>query len=263
MKMKYKVLLVILVFVSVAAISVFYFNNKSSERDLSGVSENDNTVIETETETESISEITEPLKIEVLEFRKNELVFNFSADNLIDCFNAIYKADNKEPFLSHIEGWSSDTVSRTAHSEFETFYYQTKRDNNNYNDSIISFYVPGNSDYLQYVNLVFPEHSYTEYGYNNFKENCRYFIKTFFPDFDNECIEKFYRELYDYGSAESSYFSNGEIPYPKQLYVKDNIGLYSYCKGGTVCITIIPVNKEYTQKQFSSGTKVIYIDEII
>lgn len=92
--MKYKVVLVILVFVSVAAISVFYFNNKSSDRDLSGVSENDNSVIE----TESISEITEPLKIEVLEFRKNELVFNFSADNLIDCFNAIYKADNKEPF---------------------------------------------------------------------------------------------------------------------------------------------------------------------
>ena len=82
MKMKYKVLLVILVFVSVAAISVFYFNNKSSGRDLSGVSENDNTVIE----TESISEITEPLKIEVLEFRKNELVFNFSADTLIESY---------------------------------------------------------------------------------------------------------------------------------------------------------------------------------
>jgi len=85
--MKYKVLLVILVFVSVAAISVFYFNNKSLDRDLSGVSENDNTVIEIETETESISEITKPLKIEVLEFRKNELVFNFSADidtNMMD-----------------------------------------------------------------------------------------------------------------------------------------------------------------------------------
>lgn len=259
MKKNFKILSVILLFVSVAAICVSLFCDNSSDGDLNSISESDYT----HQETESISEISEVLKIEVIEFRENELVFNFSADHLVDCFNAVYKDDNKKPFLNHIESWISDLVSNTAHSNFETLCYQTKRNNNSFNDSTISFYVPKESNYLQYVNLVFPEHSYTEYGYNNFKENCYYFIKTFLHGFDNESIAKLYSALYDYGNDESSYFSNAETPYPKQLYVKDNVGLYSYCKGGTVCITIIPVNKEYTQAQLSAGTKVIYIDEII
>ena len=244
MKINYKILFVILALVSVVAICVSLFNDNnkdnSSESEWHSVSDD-----YTNIETESISEITEPLKIDVIEFKENELVFNFTANHLVDCFNAIYKADNKKPFLNHIESWDSDSISSTAHSEFETVCYETKRDNNNYNDSIISFYVPEQSNYLQYVNLVFPEHSYTEYGYNNFKENCYYFIKAFFPDFDNACVTKLYSELYNYGSDENSYFSIDETPYPKQLYVKDNIGLYSYSKGGTVCITIIPINKSY------------------
>ncbi|MDE5669901.1 MAG: hypothetical protein K2I14_00330, partial [Eubacterium sp.] len=102
-----------------------------------------------------------------------------------------------------------------------------------------------------------------EYGYNNFKENCYYFIKNFLPDFKDERVTKLYSALYDYGYDERSFFSIDETPYPKQLYVKDNVGLYSYCRVGTVCITIIPVNKEYIQALTSTGTKVIYIDEII
>ncbi|MDE5670561.1 MAG: hypothetical protein K2I14_03740, partial [Eubacterium sp.] len=151
MKVNLKLLWVVLAFVSVAVISVSLFCDNNTD-DASESESHSTSDTYTSTEAESVSEITEPLKIEVIPFNENELVFKFTADNLVDCFNATYKADNKQPFLNHIESWSSDLVSSTAHSEFETFCYQTKRDINNYNDSTISFYVPKQSNSLQYVN---------------------------------------------------------------------------------------------------------------
>lgn len=202
------------------------------------------------------------LDIEAIQDQNNELVFSFLIDDFIDSFNGYYYEEYNKSFLSPAEEWVSFTYDETPHSKFPSRYYRFQEDVKNFNEPTISVYVPQNSRYVQEITLDFPEHGYTDWGYEIYERNCFYTLKVFFPDYDDEKIRTVYSTIYDKAYDPGCYISSEYSPSPKVLYYKDNIGIYPYYRGGMIYIALIPVTQQYLDELEADNIEIYEIEKL-
>ena len=202
------------------------------------------------------------LDIQVMENRKNELVFTISTSDYVESYNSYYKVDYCRSLLPPVSQWQCFTYDSAIHSEYETKCYSFTEDEHVYSLPTITVYVPTNDDYIQQITVNFDEHSFTQSGFEQYKEMCYYTMKVFFPDLSDARIMDLCAEIVALGNQNvfSSYewFSKNAVPFA--LFYREGIGVYPYFAiGDWEHFCIIPVTEE-TVTEF--GEKGVQIHEI-
>ena len=216
--------------------------------------------LDNETEpTVSQAEI-DALDIRALENRENELVFTISINDYIRSYNSYYKSGYCRNFLPSASQWQCYTYDSAIHSDHETKCYYFTEDERVYSLPTITVYVPTNGDYIQEITVNFDEHSYTESGYEQYKEMCYYTMKVFFPELADAAIYDLCTEIITLGNqnvfSSDEWYGSGAVPYA--LFHKDGIGVYPYFAiGDWEHLCIIPVTEE-TIAEFEQGGTIIY-----
>lgn len=218
-------------------------------------------------ETEPIATLVEAeiqqLDIEVIENRENELVFNISIDDFIESYNSFWNQDHDWAYLKPSSEWQWYLYDTAIHSSYETFYVYFTEDDHIYPQSTVSVYVPSNGNYIQEITINFDEHSYSESGYEQYKQICFYTLKVFFPDLSDDSIMDLCTEVNTLGNANvftsDEWYSSDSVPCA--LFYKDGIGVYPYFAiGDWVHLCIIPVTKNTVDIFKDKGVAVYEIE---
>lgn len=204
---------------------------------------------------------TGALDIQVMENRKNELVFTISTSDYVESYNSYYKVDYCRSLLPPVSQWQC-TCDSAIHSEYETKCYSFTEDEHVYSLPTITVYVPTNDDYIQQITVNFDEHSFTQSGFEQYKEMCYYTMKVFFPDLSDARIMDLCAEIVALGNqnvfSSDEWFSKNAVPFA--LFYREGIGVYPYFAiGDWEHFCIIPVTEE-TVTEF--GEKGVQIHEI-
>ena len=202
------------------------------------------------------------LDIQVMENRKNELVFTISTSDYVESYNSYYKVDYCRSLLPPVSQWQCFTYDSAIHSEYETKCYSFTEDDHVYSLPTITVYVPTNDDYIQQITVNFDEHSFTQSGFEQYKEMCYYTMKVFFPDLSDARIMDLCAEIVALGNqnvfSSDEWFSKNAVPFA--LFYREGIGVYPYFAiGDWEHFCIIPVTEE-TVTEF--GEKGVQIHEI-
>ena len=229
---------------------LFYFDGSIERQYL-----RENAITETaQTKPEIIT-----LDIAVLENRENELVFNISIDDYIDCYNQFFMIDQGRSYLLPSVRWQSYPYDSAIHSEHKTYLYYFTEDERVYTLPTITVYVPSNGDYIQEISVNFDEHSYSESGFEQYKEMCFYTVKVFFPDLSDEQILHLCTEIITLGNqnvfSSDEWYSSDSVPCA--LYYKDGVGIYPYFAiGDWEHFCIIPVTDEIIAEFEQKGVEI-------
>ena len=202
------------------------------------------------------------LDIQVMENRKNELVFTISTSDYVESYNSYYKIDYCRSLLPPVSQWQCFTYDSAIHSEYETKCYSFTGDEHVYSLPTITVYVPTNDDYIQQITVNFDEHSFTQSGFEQYKEMCYYTMQVFFPDLPDARIMDLCTEIVALGNqnvfSSDEWFSKNAVPFA--LFYREGIGVYPYFAiGDWEHFCIIPVTEE-TVTEF--GEKGVQIHEI-
>ena len=219
-------------------------------------------------ETEPIEE-TQPqmeikdLDIEVMENRENEFVFDISIDDFIENYNTLYTKEYDRPYFTPSSEWQWYLYDTAIHSNYQTFYVYFTEDERIYPQSTVSVYVPSNCNYIQEITINFDEHSYSESGYEQYKQMCFYALKVFFPDLSDEAILNLCTEAITLGNVNT--FSSDEWydsdSIPCALFYKDGVGVYPYFAiGDWEHFCIIPVTQETIDSYEQKGVDIYEIE---
>ena len=218
--------------------------------------------LDNEAESTASQVETGALDIQVMENRKNELVFTISTSDYVESYNSYYKVDYCRSLLPPVSQWQCFTYDSAIHSEYETKCYSFTEDEHVYSLPTIMVYVPTNDDYIQQITVNFDEHSFTQSGFEQYKEMCYYTMKVFFPDLSDARIMDLCAEIVALGNqnvfSSDEWFSKNAVPFA--LFYREGIGVYPYFAiGDWEHFCIIPVTKE-TVTEF--GEKGVQIHEI-
>lgn len=218
--------------------------------------------LDNEAESTASQVETDALDIQVMENRKNELVFTISTSDYVESYNSYYKIDYCRSLLPPVSQWQCFTYDSAIHSEYETKYYSFTEDEHVYSLPTITVYVPTNDDYIQQITVNFDEHSFTQSGFEQYKEMCYYTMKVFFPDLPDARIMDLCTEIVALGNqnvfSSDEWFSKNAVPFA--LFYREGIGVYPYFAiGDWEHFCIIPVTEE-TVTEF--GEKGVQIHEI-
>lgn len=205
---------------------------------------------------------TGALDIQVMENRKNELVFTISTSDYVESYNSYYKIDYCRSLLPPVSQWQCFTYDSAIHSEYETKCYSFTEDAHVYSLPTITVYVPTNDDYIQQITVNFDEHSFTQSGFEQYKEMCYYTMKVFFPDLPDARIMDLCTEIVALGNqnvfSSDEWFSKNAVPFA--LFYREGIGVYPYFAiGDWERFCIIPVTEEAVTE---FGEKGVQIHEI-
>ena len=218
--------------------------------------------LDNEAESTASQVETGALDIQVMENRKNELVFTISTSDYVESYNSYYKIDYCRSLLPPVSRWQCFTYDSAIHSEYETKCYSFTEDEHVYSLPTIMVYVPTNDDYIQQITVNFDEHSFTQSGFEQYKEMCYYTMKVFFPDLSDARIMDLCAEIVALGNqnvfSSDEWFSKNAVPFA--LFYREGIGVYPYFAiGDWEHFCIIPVTEE-TVTEF--GEKGVQIHEI-
>lgn len=158
--------------------------------------------------------------------------------------------------------WQWYLYDTAIHSSYETFYVYFTEDNQIYPQSTVSMYVPSNGNYIQEITINFDEHSYSESGYEQYKQICFYTLKVFFPDFSDDSIMDLCMEAITLGNenvfTSDEWYSSDSVPCA--LFYKDGIGVYPYFAiGDWEHFCIIPVTQETIDSYEQKGVEIYEI----
>lgn len=221
------------------------------------------------TEETELLEETQPqieikdLDIAVMENRENELVFDVSIDDFIDSYNSFWNQDHDWTYLKPSSEWQWYLYDTAIHSSYETFYVYFTEDDQIYPQSTVSVYVPSNGNYIQEITINFDEHSYSESGYEQYKQICFYTLKVFFPDLSDDSIMDLCMEAITLGNenvfTSDEWYSSDSVPCA--LFYKDGIGVYPYFAiGDWEHFCIIPVAQETIDSYEQKGVEIYEIE---
>ena len=218
--------------------------------------------LDNEAESTASQVETGALGIQDMENRKNELVFTISTSDYVESYNSYYKIDYCRSLLPPVSQWQCFTYDSAIHSEYETKCYSFTEDEHVYSLPTITVYVPTNDDYIQQITVNFDEHSFTQSGFEQYKEMCYYTMKVFFPDLPDARIMDLCTEIVALGNqnvfSSDEWFSKNAVPFA--LFYREGIGVYPYFAiGDWERFCIIPVTEEAVTE---FGEKGVQIHEI-
>ena len=214
-------------------------------------------------ESEAAAEIKRP-DFEVMENRKNELVFAVSLEEFIACYNAFYQKEKHSDYLLPASRWSRETYDNAIHSSHPTVYYEFSENPQKWLLPTMTVYVPTNSDVIQEITLNFDDHGYTSEMMQYFQEICFYTFKVMFADLTDESIHELIRTLIEeaYEREINEWYSFGTIPGVLYVKQKDGIGVYPYFGTGQMLrLCVVPVTEKRLDLWRGHGTEIVGIEK--
>lgn len=211
----------------------------------------------TTSETSLNAEIAKPdiLRIGIEENREGEQVFTIDIEDYIQRYNSFFRGDYGRDFFSPVSEWRCYRRDSGIHSDHEMKFYYFQLDEQVYSLPTVAVYVPTNADHIQEITINFDEHSFTESGFQLYKEICRYTMKVFFPDLTDEERSTICSQIFSLGNqnvlSSEEWYDTGAIPCV--LFHRDGIGIYPYFAiGNWERFCVIPVTEDilsnFTQK---------------
>lgn len=218
----------------------------------------------TATEASLSTETVNPdiLQISIEGNREDDLVFTINIEDYIEIYNSFYRENNVRDFFSPVSEWQCDHRETGIHSDHEMKFYYFQLDEKVYSLPTVAVYVPTNVDRIQEITINFDQHSFTEYGFQLYKEICCYTMKIFFPDLTDEERSMVCSEIISLGNrnvlSSEEWYDKGAIPCV--LFHADGIGIYPYFAiGDWDRFCVIPVTEDILSNFTQKGVKIYEI----
>ena len=194
--------------------------------------------------------------------REGEQVFTISIEDYIENYNSFYRRNNVRDFFSPVSEWQYDRRETGIHSDHEMKFYYFQLDEKVYSLPTVAVYVPTNVDRIQEITVNFDQHSFTEYGFQLYKEMCCYTMKIFFPDLTDEERATICSEIISLGNqnilSSEEWYDKGAVPCV--LFHADGIGVYPYfAVGDWDRFCVIPVTEDILSNFTQKGVKIYEI----
>lgn len=188
-----------------------------------------------------------PLEIAVKTVHGNEALFTATAEDFLQSFNSLFERDFGSSYFSPLMEWESRDYSAGIHSRYPTMQFHFSEDENVYSLPTVTVYTPMEERCIQEITINFDEHSYTEAGYERYKQLCFYTLKVFFPTLSEEAVSQLCDQVIALGNqhvfASDAWYGSGAVPCA--LFYRDGVGIYPYFAiGDWQRLCVIPVTDE-------------------
>lgn len=211
-------------------------------------------------ESESNTEVSAKYKKLDIKSAKNthdELEFLISVDDYIQNYNYFYFAAHKTLYFDSSSDWLI-TKDKSLYSEYSSTRYRFTEDEKIRPMPKVSVFTDPKNKQIFEIRIVFDDHGYREEKLNKFTEICKTSLKVFLTDLSDEKIDKLFDNLYKSGM--DNYYGTEYTRPPKDIFCKNDVGIYAYYGAGTLNICIIPVNDDVISYMSSKGATIHNID---
>ena len=110
---------------------------------------------------------------------------------------------------------------------------------------------------LEAVAIGFENHGYTQWGTLLSKERAFFAMKALLPEEKDSKIWEIYERVYQPVRAAENYTPYGEWPEIPQLFVYEQLGIFSYFSGGISWLCLIPADELLTEQLYAEGTEIL------
>ena len=181
----------------------------------------------------------------VVENENGESVFAIQIENLIECYNSVYRQTHETGYLNstNSENWYCyDELSPCF--GYESVRYKFSADKNVWPMPTISIYAPDNDEVYE-IRMVFDDHGYQDQLHELFRELCICMEKMMIPELSAVEAETLFETLYaqsdDNFFGDHSVFDDPERPKLNAVYQYENIGMYCFYGSGNIEICFVPL----------------------
>ena len=180
-----------------------------------------------------------------VENENGESVFAIPIENLIECYNSVYRQTHETGYLNstNSENWYCyDELSPCF--GYESVRYKFSADKTVWPMPTISIYAPDNDEVYE-VRMVFDDHGYQDGLYALYKELCICMEKMMIPELSVVEAETLFETLYaqsdDNFFGDHSAFDDPVRPKLNAVYQYENIGMYCFYGSGNIEICFVPL----------------------
>ena len=181
----------------------------------------------------------------VVENENGESVFAIPIENLIECYNSVYRQTHETGYLNstNSENWYCyDELSPCF--GYESVRYKFSADKTVWPMPTISIYI-SDKDEVYEIRLTFDDHGYQEQFHELFRELCIYMEKMMMPELSAMETKAMFETLY--AQSDDNFFGNHpafddpERPVINAVYQYNNIGMYCFYGSGNIEICFVPL----------------------
>lgn len=204
----------------------------------------------------------EPINIEVRTVHGNEALFGVTAEDFIRSFNSLFERDYCRSYFPPLEDWSGCSYNSGIHSQYPAMKFVFSEDEKIYSLPTVTIYTPMEQRAIQEITVNFDEHSYTEAGYQRYKQLCSYTLKVFFPKLSEDAVSQICDQVIAAGNQNvfdsDAWFGSGAVPFA--LFCRDGVGIYPYFAiGDWQRFCVIPVTEEIIADFKQKGVEIYEI----
>lgn len=178
--------------------------------------------------------------------------FLLTLEDFIEQYNRLYKTDYGKPWLTPAGEWYPFARAAAPCTGTAATRYEFDSDKNTHNDPDFWVYVPEGDDNICEISLGMPEHDWTQWRYQTFREQCYYTLSAVYPELNVEDIWSLFDLLYA-DAMENELISQSAKPEPKILRYINCVGCYGFIQSGVIRINIIPVDSQFLEVYAQKG----------
>lgn len=194
----------------------------------------------------------------------NDPAFCAALDDFIRCFNSVFEQRNGTGYFSDSNQWLVSSLSEGIHSPYPARQFRFSEDGAVLSLPTFTVYTPLEERCIQEITINFDEHSYTQVGYQRYRELCICLLLTFFPELSSANAEKICDSILRIGN-ETGYGSDtwfGHDAVPPAIFHENSIGLYPYeAIGDWRRFCVIPVTQECLEAFRQKGSVLYELEE--
>lgn len=207
-------------------------------------------------------EASEPSKIEIITVHENEALFEVTAEDFIQSFNNLFERNFGIRYFPPLKDWRSSSYNSGIHSDFPAMQFVFLEDERIHSLPTFTIYTPIEQRKVQEITVNFDEHSYTDAGYQRYRQLCIYTLKVFLPDLNEDNISQLFDEIISVGNQNvfdsDAWFGSGAVPFA--LFCQDGVGIYPYFAiGDWQRFCVIPVTDEIIDEFKQKGAEIYEI----
>lgn len=202
----------------------------------------------------------EPVDVSVQICHGAEPVFAVSMEEFIRSFNYLFRQENGQDYFPDASRWRSTSLNNGIHSRYPARQFRFSEDETVYSLPTVTVYTPMENHSIQALTLNFDEHSYTESGFQRFRELCADTLRVFFEGLSQQEALNLADRIIRFGN-ENVFESDawfGSDAFPRGLYYRGEVGVYPYFAiGDWQRFCVIPVTEERLT-EFEEGGVILY-----
>ncbi len=191
-------------------------------------------------------------KITTVQNADGKQAFLLTLEEFIERYNRHYEAEHGRTWLTPAGQWYAFTGENAPFSGARVTRFEFDPDKNVHNDPDVWAYVLQEGGNLCEISLGMPEHDWTQWRYDTFREQCYYTLSLFYPELTADEIWSLIDSLYA-DAAANEYISLSAKPEPDIIRFRDGMGCYGFIYSGVIRINMIPVDSQTLETFTNEG----------